>query len=117
MSDTLKDVKEESMEEPEAVPITLDNVPAKGDVIIKKSDATADYTDKTDELPSNKTDYMRIGVAEKVRCYGFDIKSTDQAFDMVKVYIESVGMNVGFDEVYEKAKLLTDYCEKEVAER
>jgi len=41
-------------------------------------------------IPSNRADYMRISVAEKVCCYGFD-------------------------DVYEEAKLLTDYCAKEEA--
>lgn len=68
------------------------------------------------ELPSNKADYMRMSVAEKVRCYGFDTKRTDKAFDMVRAYFQSVGMDAGFDDVYEEAKLLADYCAKEVAE-
>jgi len=69
------------------------------------------------KLPSNKADYMRMSVAEKVRCYRFDTKGTDKAFDMVKAYFQSVGMDAGFDDVYEEAKLLTDYCAKELAER
>lgn len=73
-------------------------------------------TSKVPELPFNKADYMRMSVAEKVRCYGFDTRGTDKAFDMVKAYFESVGMDAGFDDVYEEAKLLTDYCAKEVAE-
>jgi len=68
------------------------------------------------KLPANKADYMRMSEAEKVRCYGFDTKGTDKAFDMVKAYFQSVGMDAGFDEVYEETKLLTDYCEKAVAE-
>ncbi|MCI9034547.1 MAG: hypothetical protein HFJ08_10980 [Lachnospiraceae bacterium] len=31
-------------------------------------------------------------------------------------YFQSVGMDVGFDDVYEEAKILADYCAKEVAE-
>lgn len=73
-------------------------------------------TSKVPELPSNKEDYMRMSVAEKVHCYGFDTKGTDKAFDMVKSYFQSVGMDAGFDDVYEEAKLLADYCAKEVAE-
>lgn len=68
------------------------------------------------KLPSNKADYMRMSVAEKVRCYELDTKGTDKAFGMVKAYFQSVGMDAGFDEVYEETKLLTDYCEKAVAE-
>ncbi len=60
---------------------------------------------------------MRMSVAEKVCCYGFDTKGTDRAFDMVKACFESIGMDAGFDEVYEEVKLLTDYCAKEVAEQ
>lgn len=66
------------------------------------------------KLPSNKADYMRMSVAEKVHCYGFDTKGTDKAFGMVKAYFQSVGMDAGFDDIYEEAKLLTDYCAKEV---
>lgn len=77
--------------------------------------ATAD-TDKKDELPSDKDDYMRLSVAEKVRCYGCDMNNTENAFDVVKSYFESVGMNAGFDEIYEEAKLLADYYEKQKVE-
>lgn len=117
VSDALKDVLEESMEDlaEEAVSTTLDNVSAREDAVLRKPDAVADFTGKTDELPSDKADYMRMSVAEKVRCYGFDMKGTDQAFNMVKAYFDSVGMDAGFDDVYEEAKLLTDYCAKEVA--
>ena len=69
-------------------------------------------TSKVPELPSNKADYMKMSVAEKVRCYGFDTRGTDKAFDMVKAYFETVGMDAGFDDVYEEVKLLTDYCAK-----
>ncbi|MDE7432961.1 MAG: hypothetical protein K2N34_13745 [Lachnospiraceae bacterium] len=68
------------------------------------------------KLPSNKADYMKMSVAEKVRRYGFDTKGTDKVIDMVRVYFQSVGMDAEFDNVYEEAKLLTDYCAKEVVE-
>ena len=35
---------------------------------------------KTLRLPSDKDDYMRMSVAEKVRCYPLDDKGTDAAF-------------------------------------
>ncbi|MGN0319125.1 MAG: hypothetical protein ACI4E1_14450, partial [Lachnospira sp.] len=57
-------------------------------------------------------DYMRMSVAEKVRCYPFDTKGTDSAFEIVKVYFETVGLDTDFHTVYEEAKLLTDYYEK-----
>ena len=41
-------------------------------------------------LPSDKADYMRMSVAEKVRCYPFDDKGTDAAFEMVKTYFEKI---------------------------
>ena len=44
------------------------------------------------KLPSDKADYMRMSVAEKVRCYPFDEKGTDSAFEMVKTYFETVGL-------------------------
>lgn len=73
-------------------------------------------SDEAVKLPSNKADYMRMSVAEKVRCYQFDTKGTDSAFEMVKTYFDSVGISIDFDSVYEEAKLLTDYYEKQKAE-
>ena len=73
-------------------------------------------TNKKDELPSDKDDYMRLSVAEKVRCYGCDMNDIENAFDVVKSYFESVGMNAGFDEIYEEAKLLADYSARGEAE-
>lgn len=67
-------------------------------------------------LPSDKADYMRMSVAEKVRCYPFDDKGTDGAFDMVRTYFEKIGMDTSFDSVYEETKLLTDYYEKQKEE-
>ena len=67
-------------------------------------------------LPSDKADYMRMSVAEKVRCYPFDDKGTDKAFEMVRAYFEKIGMDTSFDSVYEEAKLLIDYYEKQKEE-
>lgn len=67
-------------------------------------------------LPSDKADYMRMSVAEKVRCYPFDDKGTDAAFDMVRTYFEKIGMDTSFDSVCEETKLLTDYYEKQKEE-
>ena len=67
-------------------------------------------------LPSDKADYMRMSVAEKIRCYPFDDKGTDSAFAMVRVYFEKIGMDTSFDSVYEETKLLTDYYEKQKEE-
>lgn len=67
---------------------------------------------ETVRLPSDKDDYMRMSVAEKVRCYPFDDKGTDAAFEMVRTYFEKTGMDTSFDSVYEETKLLTDYYEK-----
>ena len=71
---------------------------------------------ETVRLPSDKADYMRMSVAEKVRCYQFDDKGTDAAFEMVRTYFEKIGMDTSFDSVYEETKLLTDYYEKLKAE-
>ena len=68
------------------------------------------------KLPSDKADYMRMSVAEKVRCYPFDEKVTDSAFEMVTTYFETVGLYTDFHTVYEEARLLTDYYEKQTAE-
>lgn len=68
------------------------------------------------KLPSNKADYMGMSVAEKVRCYSFDTRGTDVAFEMVKAYFETVGLSTDFSSVYEEAKLLTECYEKEKAE-
>lgn len=73
-------------------------------------------SDETMRLPSDKTEYMRMNVAEKVRCYPFDDKGTDAAFEMVKAYFEKIGMDTSFHSVYEESKLLTDYYEKQKAE-
>lgn len=67
---------------------------------------------ETVRLPSDKDDYMRMSVAEKVRCYPLDDKGTDAAFEMVRTYFEKIGMDTSFDSVYEETKLLTDYYEK-----
>ncbi|MGN0402382.1 MAG: relaxase/mobilization nuclease domain-containing protein [Acetatifactor sp.] len=67
-------------------------------------------------LPSDKADYLRMSVAEKVRCYPFDDKGTDAAFEMVRTYFEKIGMDTSFDSVYEETKLLTDYYEKQKSE-
>ena len=68
------------------------------------------------KLPDNESDYMRMSVAEKVRCYPFDNKGIDTAFAMVQTYFEKIGMDTSFDSVYEESKLLTDYYEKQKAE-
>ena len=71
---------------------------------------------KTVKLPSDKADYMRMSVAEKVRCYPFYDKGTDAAFEMVRTYFKKIGMDTSFDSVYEETKLLIDYYEKQKAE-
>lgn len=71
---------------------------------------------ETVKLPSDKADYMRMSVAEKVRCYPFDDKGTDAAFEMVRTYFGKIGMDTSFDSVYEETKLLKDYYEKQKAE-
>lgn len=59
---------------------------------------------------------MRMSVAEKVCCYPFDAKGTESAFEMVRSYFEKIDMNTDFHSVYEEAKLLADYYEKQKAE-
>lgn len=68
------------------------------------------------KLPANKADYMRMSVAEKVCCYPFGIRGTESAFEMVRMYFEKIDMDTGFHSVYEEAKLLSDYYEKQKAE-
>lgn len=70
----------------------------------------------TMKLPSDKTEYMQMDIAEKVRCYPFDDKGTDAAFEMIQAYFEKIGMDTSFHSVYEESKLLTDYYEKQKAE-
>lgn len=72
--------------------------------------------DETVRLPSDKADYMKMSVAEKDRCYPFDDKGIDAAFEMVRTYFEKIGMDTSFDSVYEETKLLTDYYEKQKSE-
>lgn len=80
-----------------------------------QNDDIREYGEKV-RLPSDKADYMRMSVAEKVRCYPFDDKGTDAAFEMVRTYFEKIGMDTSFDSVYEETKLLTDYYEKQKSE-
>lgn len=68
------------------------------------------------KLPANKADYMRMSVAEKVCCYPFDAKGTESAFEMVRSYFEKIDMNTDFHSVYEEAKILADYYEKQKVE-
>ena len=68
------------------------------------------------KLPANKADYMKMSVAEKVFCYPFDANGTESAFEMVRAYFEKIDMDTGFHSVYEEAKLLSDYYEKQKAE-
>lgn len=68
------------------------------------------------KLPSNKADYMRMSLAEKVSCYLFDKQGTEVAFDTVKAYFETIDIDTDFHAVYEETKLLTDYYEKQKAE-
>ena len=95
---------------------------AEADIDEKESVATGPEQDKvhmfgeTMKLPSDRAEYMRMNVAEKVRCYPFDDKGTDAAFEMVRAYFEKIGMDTGFHSVYEESKLLTDYYEKQKAE-
>ena len=72
--------------------------------------------DESVRLPFNKADYASMSVAEKVRCYPFNEKGTDSAFEMVKTYFETVGLYTDFRTVYEETRLLTDYYEKQKAE-
>lgn len=41
--------------------------------------------------------YMRMNAAEKVRCYPFDTRGTDSAFEIVKAYFETVGLSTDFN--------------------
>lgn len=68
------------------------------------------------KLPANKADYMKMSVAEKVFYYPFDTKGTKSAFEMVRAYFEKIDMDTGFHSVFEEAKLLSDYYEKQKAE-
>ena len=80
---------------------------------------TADVGDRDAadmKLPVNKADYIRMSVAEKVCCYPFDAKGIESAFEMVRAYFEKIDMDTGFHSVYEEAKLLSDYYEKQKAE-
>lgn len=114
MAECLDASETELLEEP--VNEYADIVETREDAPFGELDTATSDTDKKDELPSDKDDYMRLSVAEKVRCYGCDMNDIENAFDVVKSYFESVGMNAGFDEIYEEAKLLADYSEREETE-
>lgn len=68
------------------------------------------------KLPLNKAEYMKMSVVEKVRCYPFDTRGTDLAFEMVRDYFETVGLSTDFSSVYEEANLLAECYEKKKAE-
>lgn len=53
---------------------------------------------------------------KKVFCYPFDAKGIESAFEMVRAYFEKIDMDTGFHSVYEEAKLLSDYYEKQKVE-
>lgn len=107
--------------EPEAL-VVEDAMLAKADIDEAEGVAPGQEHDEvhksgeTMKLPSDKTEYMRMNVAEKVRCYPFDDKGTDAAFEMVQAYFGKIGMDTSFHSVYEESKLLTDYYEKQKAE-
>ena len=48
------------------------------------------------KLPSNKADYTRMSVDEKVCCYPFDAMGIELAFEMVQSYFEKIDMNTNF---------------------
>lgn len=85
-------------------------------VVVELENVKVHNSGETVKLPSDKTEYMRMSVADKVRCYPFDDKGTDTAFEMVQAYFEKIGMDTSFHSVYEESKLLTDYYEKQKAE-
>jgi len=102
--------------------VAEDAMVAEADIDEKESVATGPEYDEvhksgeTMKLPSDRAEYMRMNVAEKVRCYPFGDKGTDTAFEMVRAYFEKIGMDTSFHSVYEESKLLTDYYEKQKIE-
>lgn len=114
----------EITDEPQTITSVDEPMDVRDDVL--KSSTMSDESDLAQDdvqqhkeeakLPPNKADYMRMSVAEKVCCYRFDTKGTDSAFEMVKVYFETVGLSTDFSSVYEEAKLLTDYYKEHKAE-
>ena len=111
--------------EPEFEAIVDDELETEGEAFVEtavigvepglQNDNIREYGEMV-RLPSDKADYMRMSVAEKIRCYPFDDKGTDSAFAMVRAYFEKIGMDTSFDSVYEETKLLTDYYEKQKEE-
>ena len=107
--------------EPE-IEVVEDAMVAEADIDEKESvapEAENDEVQKTDgtmRLPSDRAEYMRMNVAEKVRCYPFDEKGTEAAFEMVQAYFAKIGMDTSFHSVYEESKLLIDYYEKQKVE-
>ncbi len=89
-----------------------------GTIVRFESDLGQDaiWEHKEKDLPSNKADYLRMSVAEKVCCYPFDDKGTDAAFEMVKAYFATIGLSTDFNSIFEEAKLLSNYYEEQKAE-
>lgn len=114
----------EITDEPQTITSVNEPMDVRDDVL--KSATMSDESDLAQDdvqqhkeeakLPPNKVDYMKMSVAEKVRCYPFDTRGTDSAFAMVKAYFETVGLSTDFSSVYEEAKLLTDYYEEHKTE-
>ena len=104
-----------SVDEPMVVSVDEVKSAAMSDETDLVQDDVQEHKDEA-RLPSNKADYMRMSVAEKVRCYPFDTRGTDAAFEMVKKYFETVGLSTDFSSIYEEAKLLIECYEKQKAE-
>ena len=100
-------------------PIVVRDDVLKSATMSDESDLVQDDVQEHKEetkLPLNKAEYMKMSVDEKVRCYPFDTRGIDAAFEMVKAYFETVGLSTDFNSVYEEANLLTKCYEKQKAE-
>ena len=65
------------------------------------------------DLPITKSEYDKLSMDEKVKCFQFGDVSVDQARDMVSKYLNSIGYSSYFSEVYEESNRVSEIYEKQ----
>ncbi|MDD3416305.1 MAG: relaxase/mobilization nuclease domain-containing protein [Lachnospiraceae bacterium] len=65
------------------------------------------------DLPITKSEYDKLSMDEKVKCFQFGDVSVDQVRDMVSKYLNSIGYSSYFSEVYEESNRVSESYEKQ----
>ncbi len=68
-------------------------------------------------MPIDKESYLSMSIEEKALCYPLESKDFSAVYKLVESYFKSVGMDTSFTDVYDEAKMLTDYYEKKQSDR